>query len=90
VLLLAGYVQAAHICASPAAALQHSLLNNADGGSARMPCLVCISLHAPSLAAPMVSVLSGGDSSAAIVVLQPVSQLCAHGFALYVRPPPAA
>jgi len=91
VLLLAGYVHAAHFCASPGTSQQQSLVNNnVDRGSAQMPCALCISLHAPSLAAPTISLFSGGASSAAVVDLQPVFCCGVQGFALHVRPPPAA
>ncbi len=89
VLLLAGYVHVGHFCAPPATASRHSF-SNADLGSTRVPCLLCISLHAPSLAALTVSMLPGGDSSAATVVRQPVFRSGVQGFALYIRPPPVA
>jgi len=88
-LLLAGYVQAAHFCAPPATASQHGI-GKVDRDSTRVPCLLCISLHAPSRAALLVSVNPASDSSAAVAVLQPVFRSGVQSFALYVRPPPAA
>jgi hypothetical protein len=89
VLLLVGYVQAAHFCALPATASQHGI-GCVDLGSTRVPCLLCISLHAPSRAALLVSVSPASDSSAAMIVFQPVFRSGVQGFALHVRPPPAA
>ncbi len=89
VLLLSGCVHVAHFCAPPAVASRHSF-GNADRGSTRVPCLLCVGLHAPSLAAPTVCVLPAADSSAAIVALQPVFRSGVQGFGLYIRPPPAA
>ncbi|HYN14183.1 MAG TPA: hypothetical protein VES66_00165 [Terriglobales bacterium] len=89
VLLLVGCVQAAHFCA-PLASANRDGIGNVARDSTRVPCLLCISLHAPSRAALLVSVNPASDSSAAIVVLQPVFRSGVQAFALYVRPPPAA
>lgn len=88
-LLLVGCVQAAHFCA-PAATSSQQGIGNLDRGSARVPCLLCISLHAPSRAALPVSVSPASDTSAAVVALQPAFRSGVQGFALCVRPPPAA
>jgi hypothetical protein len=89
VLLLAGYAQAAHLCAIQPTPSQHGF-TSVDGLSAPVPCLLCLSLHAPSLAAPAVFLLPVRSSSQAIVVPQPVFRSNMQSFALYVRPPPAA
>ena len=89
VLLLVGYAQAAHFCAVQPTPVQHSF-TGVDGVSAQVPCLLCLSLHAPSLAALTVFVLPVRDSSPAIVVPQPVFRSNLQSFALYIRPPPAA
>jgi tRNA(Arg) A34 adenosine deaminase TadA len=89
VLLLAGHMHLAHFCIPPATTSQPSL-GSADRSSTHMPCLMCISLHAPSRAAPAVSVFPVGDSSAVTVALQPAFRSGVQGFALYIRPPPAA
>jgi hypothetical protein len=90
VLLLAGCVQAAHFCAPAVGTPSQPGLSNVDRSSPRVPCLLCIGLHAPSLAAPAVSVLPANAPSAAIVILRPVRRSGIQSFALYIRPPPAA
>ncbi len=88
VLLLVACAQAAHFCGPAAGPPSQPGFSNVDRSSPRVPCLLCVSLHAPSLAAPTVSVLPAGDSSAAVVILQPVRRSALQSFALYVRPPP--
>ena len=90
VLLLAGCVQAAHFCAPAVGTPSQPGFSNVDRSSPRVPCLLCLGLHAHSLAAPTVSVLPASAPSAAIVILQPVRKSGIQSFALYIRPPPAA
>jgi hypothetical protein len=90
VLLLVGYAQAAHFCAPGVGTPSQPGFSNVDRSSPRVPCLLCIGLHTPSLAAPTVPVLPAGAPSAAIVTLQPVRRSGIQSFALYIRPPPAA
>ena len=90
VVLLTGCAQAAHFCASGAGSLSQPGFNNADSSAARVPCLLCLSLQAPSLAALTVSVLPVGNSSAAVVPRTQLRRGTIQSFALYVRPPPAA
>jgi hypothetical protein len=89
ILLFAACTQAAHFCALPGSGGEHSF-SNVDAVSAPVPCLLCLSLHAPSLAAPKVFLLPIRDSSPALVVRQPVFRNDMRSFASYVRPPPAA
>jgi len=90
VLLLVGYAQAAHLCATQPTSIQHGFTSAEGVSAAAVPCLLCLSLHAPSLAAPAVFVIADRGSAPAVTASSPLRRNSLQSFALYVRPPPAA
>ena len=93
VLLIAGWVQVAHVCPMPARPGQQAIteLGRESEVTSRALCLVCLGLHSPSLAAVVVSLFPGdGIVVSAVAVSQPAFSMGLRGFALHIRPPPSA
>jgi len=89
-LLVATSAEAAHFC-ELAGSLGHAqVVAGHATGSAPAFCLICVTAHSPSLAAPLISFTPGvGIAGRAFAQpVQPWSRL--QVFALYIRPPPAA
>jgi hypothetical protein len=91
-LLVMNTAQVAHVCSLPddvqplGSATQFQAASSAPSHSF---CVICASSHAPSLAAPFVSIASSGGVSTPALARRPLERSVAPLFALYIRPPPA-